>query len=594
MSYFSIVHPSQVTGYQASFSAYAGAGLQQLVLLLCLLLGTSAAVQAAEDPAAQAAKATQAVQAAREHEQRLQQERQRLEDKIRSERSSPDVFLQPKAAAPEQPGSADSTCVNVSLIAVQGVNALDMTLIDSLSKPYLNRCLTLANINQLVKDISTLYLDRGYITSRAFIQPQRLQQGTLDILVVEGTLENLKSSDGNLTPRQLRGAFPLEEGKILNLRDLEQGIEQLNRLQQNAAELDIQPGTNTGDSLVAISNRKGRSLHAGASLDNSGSEATGEILAGLSVYWDNPLNSNDSLYLTLSDAQGGGAEAKSRSYAMAYSVPSGYALFNLSANYFEYQQLVTGAGSDFITSGTTSNQTLGVDYMLYRGQHEKFLVSSNFTHKLSKNYLADVFLDSSSRALYIADAGFTYTYKLDGGLLHSSFTWFKSLDIRDAKTKLSPAEKSYQFDKYTIDIGLSKNIDLLDRQFLYVGSAQLFYSPQDLVASEGLSIGGRYTVRGIEGEGLGGNQGGYIRNELSYAIALASGARISPYWGLDMGGVNAPEYNRGTTSLAGTLLGVRYAANYLSADCTFAKAIKVPDFINADRSGIYLNVRLSI
>lgn len=556
-----------------------------LPVLLSLGLAVGSANLFAEDIA---------TKASREHEQRLQEEQQRLQEKIRNERPASDVFLQQPVVDSNQPVLADTACTNVSLIAVQGVAVLDMELVDGVTKPYLNRCLNLSAINQLIKEISDLYLSRGYITTRAFIQPQRLKQGTLDVLVIEGKLEKLSSADDNLSSRQMGWAFPVEEGKILNLRNLEQGIEQLNRLQQNHAELNIKPGAETGDSLVDITNTKGSALHGSASLDNSGSEATGKNLAGLSLSWDNPLHLNDNLYLTLSDALGGGSDAKSRSYSANYSIPYGYALVNFSASYFEYQQLVEGSAVNFLSSGRSANESLGMDYVVYRGQHDKLLLTANFTHKDTKNYLEDVFLETSSRSLYLADLGATYTYKLNGGFLHSSFKWYQSLNVLDAKTKLSAAEQSYQFNKYVADLSLSKQFVLLGKEFLYVGSAQYLYSPDDLLASEGLAIGGRYTVRGIEGEGLAGNKGGYIRNEISYDTHLLARSRIEPFLGLDVGQVSSPEYQHKSYALTGAFFGVRYASENVSADCTYARAISLPEFINADNSGIYFNLRFSI
>ena len=526
---------------------------------------------------------------ARKHEQRLLQEQQRIRDRKASDMPASDTFLQPESK-PEEAIAKDATCVHVKLISAQGVQVLDESLIDDITKKYVNRCLGLGDINQLIKDISNLYLKRGYITSRAFVQPQGLKQGILNILIVEGKVESINSPDKKLTARQLRWAFPVQENEVLNLRDLEQGIEQLNRLQQNQAKLDIKPGTNTGDSLVEILNTTTSPLHVSASVDNSGSEATGEWIAGVSLSWDNPLNVNDNLYITFSNAFAGDEGGKSKSAATAYSLGRGYATFTINANYFEYEQLVEGTAINFLTSGTASNQTIGIAYTVYRGQRDKLSLDSDFTRKESKNYLEDVFLETSSRTLYIPSAGFSYTRQLERGMLRAGFSWAHSMDVLDATTKVTEAEKDYQFDSYSLDFSLSHNLSLGEQLIRYISSLHLFYSPDDLIASEGLSIGGRYTMRGLEEETIAGTEGFYWRNDLAYPMDFQIG-RVEPFIGVDYGMSNAPDFNKDNATATGVVAGIRYAASYASVDLTYAEAIDVPDFLQAETRGVYVSAR---
>ncbi len=64
--------------------------------------------------------------------------------------------------------------------------------------------------------------------------------GTLVIAVTEGKVEavTLEGHEENA----IRMAFPRAEGRVLNLRDAEQGLEQLNRLNSRPLTVDILPG----------------------------------------------------------------------------------------------------------------------------------------------------------------------------------------------------------------------------------------------------------------------------------------------------------------------------------------------------------------
>lgn len=87
-------------------------------------------------------------------------------------------------------------------------------------------------------------MQRGYITSRAFLTEQDLSQGKLIIPVLEEKLESIRI-DGKHS-RMLKMAFTRLEGNILNLRDIEQGMEQINRVRRTPVQIEIQPSSRPG------------------------------------------------------------------------------------------------------------------------------------------------------------------------------------------------------------------------------------------------------------------------------------------------------------------------------------------------------------
>ncbi|WP_249415847.1 POTRA domain-containing protein [Klebsiella grimontii] len=101
-------------------------------------------------------------------------------------------------------------------------------------------CMTLPDIRERVRDVTQDYLSRGFITSRAWLPEQDISGGTLVIAVTEGKVEavTLEGHEENA----IRMAFPRAEGRVLNLRDAEQGLEQLNRLNSRPLTVDILPG----------------------------------------------------------------------------------------------------------------------------------------------------------------------------------------------------------------------------------------------------------------------------------------------------------------------------------------------------------------
>lgn len=75
--------------------------------------------------------------------------------------------------------------------------------------------------------------------------------------------------------RTLKMTFPDQEGKILNLRNIEQGMEQLNRVRRTPVEIEILPGDSQGWSVVNLTVAPEFPLSGSVGFDNNGQKNTG-------------------------------------------------------------------------------------------------------------------------------------------------------------------------------------------------------------------------------------------------------------------------------------------------------------------------------
>ncbi|WP_164711245.1 ShlB/FhaC/HecB family hemolysin secretion/activation protein, partial [Pseudomonas viridiflava] len=93
------------------------------------------------------------------------------------------------------------------------------------------------------------YIEKGLVTTRAYLPQQDLSKGDLQVLVIEGKLENLRgAADSGLSARELAMTFPGQEGTMVNLREIEQMVDQLNRLPSNQTQMELTPGKAVGGS----------------------------------------------------------------------------------------------------------------------------------------------------------------------------------------------------------------------------------------------------------------------------------------------------------------------------------------------------------
>lgn len=155
------------------------------------------------------------VQAATPGEQDLIRDRQDrlLEEQRRRLQELQDLpGRQATPAAPQTPN--DTRCFTIQRIELQGAHALSEADRRALTAPYQGKCLGVSQLNGLLKAITDHYLDKGWVTTRAYLPQQDLSTGRLQVLVVEGTLEKLRSDAGSgLSERELALTFPGKEGQ---------------------------------------------------------------------------------------------------------------------------------------------------------------------------------------------------------------------------------------------------------------------------------------------------------------------------------------------------------------------------------------------
>ncbi|WP_130925976.1 ShlB/FhaC/HecB family hemolysin secretion/activation protein, partial [Pseudomonas cedrina] len=281
----------------------------------------------------------------RDRQDRLLEEQQRRLEDLKD--------LPGKAATPAKPTApADTRCFAINTIELTGADALSESERNRLLKPYIGQCLGVPQLNDLLKVITDHYLAKGLVTSRAYLPQQNLASGNLEVRVVEGRLEGLKGAEGSgITDRQLAMSFPGKPGDLLNLREIEQMVDQLNRLPSNQAQMELAPGKAVGGSDVLVKNTPQKPWRVGLSRHNGGQRSTGVQQWGASFDWDNPLGLADQLSLRGGHDAVSDHQKTSRNSMLNYNLPFGWWNLNYSYSETEYRSLAQASGFNFKQSG---------------------------------------------------------------------------------------------------------------------------------------------------------------------------------------------------------------------------------------------------
>ncbi len=456
----------------------------------------------------------------------------------------------PLAQHPLKKADRNATCVTLKQIDTSAIRLIDRQKLQAIVAPHLNHCNTMADIQNLIRSINNLYIEKAYITSMAYLKPQDIASGKLVISAVEGKIEDVEGK-GVKPDLVFWGA----KDKPLNLRELETGIEQLNRLESKTVTMALEPGSKTGYSRVLLEGRQnGFPLHGSLGVNNYGTEASGRVQFSGTLYWEDPLGWNDILTLNLNTTDRQESDNRSLGSSIGYAIPVGRAYLQLRYYRFDYTQIVNGLNKDYLSEGESRNVMLRIDYKLFHGANSRGECFMALERKRNDNYLAGVYLENSSSVLSVLQAGYTHTVSGKTWHGYATLTYHRGVPWFDA-TGGAFAEPT--FDKATLSILFSQEwFTGTDHPVSYTFSFYGQLAPEDIIATEQIGIGGPYSVRGFRNEEqLSGNNGFYLRNEWSVTYPVSS-FFFSPFVSFDYGVVEENDYSYGGR-IAGLGIGFR-------------------------------------
>jgi len=516
-----------------------------------------------------------------EQQERMQQ--QLLKDSNRGTETAP--LALPEVQAPSLQKSG--VCRDIKEIVLTGVTLLPESVQSSLTAPYLNKCLYVEDVEKLLGEILKAYINRGYIAVRPYVQAQDLNNGRLEILIVEGKVERLILKDGDEKSVNLATAFPFIPGKPLNLRDIEQGLDQVNRLQSNRATMEISPGEEAGASVVTIINTPSIPVSISGTIDNLGGLSTGRHQGSITAGVDRPLSLNDYLNYTHKETLFEDGEFHdSDSDSIYYSLPFGHFGVQLFYSASSYRSPVKTSVKTLVARGTNETFRGELDWVAYRDQDQKLSTLIAINTKNSRNYLDGEFLKVSSRKLPTLDVDANWFSRFPGFIVNAGVGWSKGLTIFDAlkdKDGAATSAPQAQGAKFRYSGGVTVPFNVMGQGLTFSSQLSGQFALVPLYGSEQLTIGSFYTVRGFNRNSLAGDRALYVRNEITTSLPSIPFTDITPrpFIGFDMGRIEQFKSTK-DAELAGVAAGIRFAGKYVSGELSAAKSTDVPTSIERE------------
>lgn len=183
----------------------------------------------------------------------------------------------PAAPGLASPAPAGGATVRVQRFRISGATVFTQAQLLALLQDAQGSDLDLAGLEALATRISRHYRSHGYTVARAYIPPQEVRDGTVEIVVIEGRL-------GAVT---VRGDAPallplaaLQAGAIMTDAALERSLLLAADVPGIAVRSTLQPGASVGTSELIVDVDPGRRVGGMLEADNFGSRSTGRERVG--------------------------------------------------------------------------------------------------------------------------------------------------------------------------------------------------------------------------------------------------------------------------------------------------------------------------
>ncbi len=463
-----------------------------------------------------------------------------------------------------QPPTPETAQINVQTIQVTGNTILSQSELSSIIKPVEGRKVSFQELTNLADAITQLYLNRGYITSRALLVPQTVANGIVEVRVLEGSLEAIEvEGTRRLNPNYVRSRLKLGASTPLNTNKLEDQLKLLRAdpLFSNV-EASLKPGSGDGKSIVVVRVVEANPITGGVSIDNYSPPSVGSERLGVNISDRNLTGNGDQLAASYYRTTTGGANQLDLSYRVPVNAMNGTVQFRAAPSWTRVTQAPFNA---FNITGSSQLYELTYRQPLVRTPREEFALSLGFAYQDGQTF---TFAGPTPFGLGPDENGISRTSVVKFGQdylrrdskgawgLRSQFSL--GTGLFNATSNPSPIPDGHFFSW----LGQVQRVQTLSPNNLLIVQGDIQLTPNSLLPSQQFVIGGGQSLRGYRQNVRAGDNG--VRFSIEDRISLQrnqageSVLQLAPFF--DAGTVwnvaNNPNTLPRQTFLAGVGMGV--------------------------------------
>ena len=526
--------------------------MASLVTLACLV-ASSAALAAPYDDVPNPVKGDAGIQMNR---MRNYLERERVNRQIAEDRAAAKNKVETESS--KQSAQGEAITFELKRIVTDESAVLTDAELDAIIKPYQGQQVQLSDIYTIVDKINALYSEKGYVTCRAFLPPQTIEDGTVKLLLIEGKTGNTLVAGNKYTKtKYITNRLHLAEGEIANVKQLNKDLLLFNATNSTQLRIVLKAGEKPGTTDYEITAYEPKRDNWTIFEDNAGSESSGEYRTGLFFNTKSLSGNCDALSLGTVLSEGTKAANVMYSRNLGRSGTKMNLLYSTNAT-----EVVKGDYEDKI-KGHANSYAIGLVQPLLVNETTRTELSLDFNSQKSKTDWLEGFrgnmVDDSVQDVALGFAMTNY------GTSHVFYQKHSYVSGHSESTPDMFSESSQNFGFYKFN-GMYQKLYAAGQMWNLRADAQ-WSGSEGMVSSRQFYMGGMYSVRGYKENYLGGDSGFTFSAE--YAVPVIN-KNTSAFTFFDYGHV----YGNGQSDdqhnvLASVGLGLRSTINqYCSAALT--------------------------
>lgn len=515
-------------------------------------------------------------------------------------RHSPDGFVLPPVREETPLIVKDTRTFFLKRIDVQGNTVIPEEQIRLLTKPLVERDVSVMELEELRQKITQLYIDRGYINSGAIIPKDAVRAGVLRIEMIEGRLDEVKvNGQGRLRPGYIQNRLQGDSDKPLNLKELEDRFQLLlsdpliSRMNGR-----ILPGASPGHGILDVDVVRARPYHLSLFGDNYRPPTIGAEAFGLNGSINNLTGLGDSLAFTFITSSGTDRYFGTLNLPLTDSGTLAFFHFDegdSSVVESPFQALDIKSQVHSLEGGishpiiNTFRQRLNLGILLATRENETRLLRRPFP-----------FVDEAPDAknqVTVWRIFQDYLHRWDRHALAMRSTFSVGMDALGA-TPVQGDRPGSEFFTWLGQAQYAYRLDEGSTQLVMRGNIQI--SDSSLLPLEQIAIGGVSTVRGYRTNTLVRDNGYNLSLEARYPIIKSIFSNNRNYLTLvpfiDYG--EAWNFGQHSDALWAIGAGFNFKFDKLSAECYYGYALNEPPLGrqsgNIQDDGLYFQVRLDV
>ena len=427
--------------------------------------------------------------------------------------------------------------VFIDSIELVGATVYSDEVLDEVFAPYLNREVSMDELQDLRLALSRRYIDDGYINSGVIIPDQEIDNGHVVLQAIEGSLADITvEGDPKLADRYINSRLKRRIKSPLNIQEVKAALQNLQR-DRNVTWIDARlvPGDELGTGVLRLKVVEPPRFEVGVSADNHHSSSAGAEQGRISLKSSNLTGYGEVFRVSAGLSEG------SDEYTASFEIP-------ISKYDTKFQTYYSSSNSDIIEKAfedldiESASETIGmmitqpfIDTLNHTVSITLGLeVKSSETKLLGEKFSFSPGAQNGEANTAVALLGADWVNRGESHVAALRGTYRRGMDMFDAtifdpQTPLeelsNPTGADGEFDVFVAQGLYIKRLNsfgfmegLNDRAQLIVrGTAQISNDP--LMSLEKLALGGANTVRGYPENLLVRDNGVALTFELQFPVA---------------------------------------------------------------------------